>query len=162
MRRGAILLALALLASACGGDGAEPATEATETTPAASPEATETEATETEEPERVINLSSTGEKANDHGTLQVTDATVDVVLGDYFFEPTVLLGEPGATVTLQLDNQGSILHNFAIDEQAITVDVNDGEQATVDVTFPETGAVMFYCEYHPAQYMRGELSVAFA
>jgi hypothetical protein len=44
-----------------------------------------------------------GVEANDHGTKQVEDSgKTEVELDDFYFEPTVLEGEPGQTVTLEL------------------------------------------------------------
>ena len=97
-----------------------------------------------------------GVSANDHGTKQVSGET-EVELDDYYFEPTVLKGEPGARVTLELDNEGKVEHNFSIDAQGIDEDVEAGETATVTVTIPRSGEVSFFCKYHKSMGMAGAL-----
>ena len=69
-------------------------------------------------------------------------------LDDYYFKPTVLKGSPGQKVTLELENEGSVEHNFTIDSQGIDKDLEAGEDAKVTVTIPKSGALSFYCKYH--------------
>jgi plastocyanin len=97
-----------------------------------------------------------GVSANDHGTTQVSGKT-DVELDDYYFEPTVLQGDPGTRVTLELENEGNVEHNFSIDAQGIDEDIDAGETATVTVTIPRSGVISFYCKYHKSMGMAGAL-----
>ena len=76
---------------------------------------------------------------------------------DFYFEPTIIEGKPGQTVKLELKNEGKNLHNFSIDSQGIDQDVNTDSSATVTVTIPQSGFVEFFCKYHRAQGMVGEL-----
>jgi hypothetical protein len=48
-----------------------------------------------------------GVNANNHGTKTVS-TSAEVELDDYYFEPTVIQGKPGSSVTLELKNEGSI------------------------------------------------------
>lgn len=100
-----------------------------------------------------------GVSANDHGSKQVSGQT-EVELDDYYFEPTVLKGKPGARVTLELKNEGKVEHNFSIDAQHIDKDVEAGKNATVTVTIPQSGQVSFYCKYHKSMGMAGALAAA--
>ena len=81
-----------------------------------------------------------GVEANDHGTKAVEDSgKTEVELDDYYFEPTVLEGKPGQTVTLELKNEGQVEHTFTIDSQGIDQDVQPADEAEVDVTIPTYG-----------------------
>ena len=98
-----------------------------------------------------------GVPANNHGTKSVSSqATVE--LDDYYFNPTVLKGKPGSSVTLELKNEGSVEHNFTIDSQGIDKDLKAGEDAKVSVTIPKSGSISFYCKYHKNRGMAGALS----
>jgi plastocyanin len=94
--------------------------------------------------------------ANDHGTKDVSgESEVEVELDDDYFEPTVLEGTPGQKVTLELENEGGSEHNLTIDELQIDQDVEPGDEAEVEVTFPESGTLTFFCKYHRDQGMAG-------
>ena len=100
-----------------------------------------------------------GVVANDHGSKKVTGET-EVELDDYYFEPTILEGTPGAKIELELKNEGNEEHNLSIDSQQIDQDVEDGESAKVTVTIPPSGQVSFYCKYHKDRGMAGALSAS--
>ena len=98
-----------------------------------------------------------GVPANNHGTKSVSNEA-EVELDDYYFEPTVLKGKPGSSVTLELKNEGSVEHNFTIDSQGIDKDLKAGEDVKVSVTIPKSGVVSFYCKYHKNMGMAGALT----
>jgi plastocyanin len=100
-----------------------------------------------------------GVEANDHGSKSVSDEA-KVELDDFYFEPTVIEGKPGSTVTLELENEGQVEHSFTIDSQNVDQDVEPGESAKVTVTIPRSGAVSFYCKYHKGSGMAGALEVS--
>jgi plastocyanin len=100
-----------------------------------------------------------GQDASNHGTKDASGASsVEVEMDDYYFEPTVLKGKPGSSVTLELKNEGSVEHNFTIDSQGIDKDLEAGEDAKVSVTIPKSGVVSFYCKYHKSMGMAGALT----
>ena len=102
-----------------------------------------------------------GEKANDHGSMDVSgESELDLELDDFYFEPTVLTGSAGESLTLHLENEGSTEHNFSVTDQGIDQDVEEGEDAEVTVTFPDSGTLVFFCKYHQDMGMRGALEVA--
>ncbi len=139
LRRLAVAAVLALVAAGCGAD------DPTVNDPGAGSTAT---------------LQIGGEEANDHGTADVSGETrFAVELGDNYFEPTVLSGEGGQTVTLELTNEGAAPHTFTIDAADVDVELEPGASDEVRVTFPDDGAVVFHCHFHDAQGMRGALSV---
>jgi plastocyanin len=124
------LMALALLDSACGGSnggGSEASNQSSGT------------------------ITLEGTPANDHGTKQVS-GTVQVELGDSYFEPTILVGAPGSEVTLELVNNGELEHNINADmpqvDAAVPLDQDvrsGGGKETVKVKFPESGQLVFFC-----------------
>jgi plastocyanin len=102
-----------------------------------------------------------GEKANDHGGKDVSgEHELGLELDDFYFEPTVLTGTAGESLTLHLENEGSTEHNFSVTDQGIDQDVEDGGKADVSVTFPDSGTLVFFCKYHQNMGMRGALEVA--
>jgi plastocyanin len=94
-----------------------------------------------------------------HGTKDVSGETgkVEIEMYDNFFEPTVLEGTPGQTVTLELKNEGNAGHTFTVSEQSIDQEVEPADEAEVDVTFPESGKLTFVCRFHESGGMVGEL-----
>jgi plastocyanin len=83
----------------------------------------------------------------------------------YLFSPTVLEGSPGQRLQLVVRNEkGSgiapLLHNFQLPQQDIDVDIRPGEDATVTVSFPQSGSLTFVCKYHGDDGQAGVLSVA--
>jgi plastocyanin len=105
------------------------------------------------------------DQANDHGTEDATgkatfeiEATNDT--SGYFFKPTILQGSGGQSITLEIKNDGSVPHNFSITSMSVNVTVQPGASQEVKVTFPQTGTVEYFCSFHHALGMAGELSVA--
>ena len=101
-------------------------------------------------------IDAAGVQANDHGSKSASGET-KVELDDYYFDPTVLKGSPGQKITLELENEGSIEHNFTVESQGIDKDLEAGEDAKVTVTIPKSGALSFFCKYHKSQGMAGAL-----
>lgn len=101
-----------------------------------------------------------GETINSHGTEDVSGSDeIEIELDDFYFEPTVLQGEAGQTVTLEVGNEGEEEHNITIEDQNIDEDFEAGDSGEVEVTFPDSGQLEFFCKYHADQGMRGALEV---
>jgi plastocyanin len=129
LKLGVLVAAIALLAAACGGGGGG-------------------------------TMTIGSDKANDHGTKDVSGQSSATVSQDnFFFNPTVLKGTAGEKITIDLSNVSKTLHNFSLQAQNIDQDVQPGQKATVTVTFPSSGILEFFCKYHRASGMVGELSV---
>jgi plastocyanin len=125
-----VLVGLGLVAAACGGDEGG-------------------------------TITLDGQTANDHGTEDVSGQTeVEFEMDDFYFSPTVLRGEPGQTITLSVENEGENAHTFTADELGVDQQVEAGEDAHIDVTFPASGQVVFVCRFHEGQGMRGALEVS--
>jgi plastocyanin len=105
------------------------------------------------------------DQANDHGTQDATGKTTFEIGADndssgYYFNPTILQGSAGQSITLEIKNNGSVLHNFSITSMNVNINIEPGASQEVKVTFPQTGTVEYFCSIHHALGMAGELSVA--
>jgi plastocyanin len=65
----------------------------------------------------------------------------------------------GKQVTVTVDNQDSVEHNFTFKEANAAKDVEGGESVEVGFTDPAAGSYEFFCKYHPGQ-MKGTVTVA--
>ena len=105
-----------------------------------------------------------GQKANDHGTKTVSGSSFELEADndgkDFYFNPTILKGNPGEKVTLEIKNEGSVKHNFTVESQEIDEDLNPDQTVNVTVTFPSSGVVGFHCEYHQKLGMVGALEAS--
>jgi len=78
---------------------------------------------------------------------------------DFYFKPMTLSGKAGQTMTIELKNEGKVEHNFSIPGQSVDQNVQPGKTATVQVTFPQSGTVQFFCKFHRSRGMTGSLTV---
>jgi plastocyanin len=112
------------------------------------------------EPLERNHIAIGGRGANFHGVGGVVDGgTIEMEMDENYFEPTILKGPAGATVTIELANDGSRPHNFSVPAQGI--DLNCGVRAVgeVEVVFPRSGVLAFTCKYSTTSGMRGALAV---
>jgi hypothetical protein len=107
------------------------------------------------------------------GTLNVsgmTSAEIEVFIregykiGGWAFSSTILEGTPGQQLDLTVRNPTGkdiyeLQHNYTLEEQGISVDIEPGEEATVTVTFPESGSLTFFCRRHVDEGQAGALVV---
>ncbi len=99
-----------------------------------------------------------GAAINLHGTVRVTDAdSIEMEMYEDYFEPSVLEGRPGATVTIELHNEGTRPHNFSVPAQGIDLQCGVRARAEVEVMFPRSGVLLFSCRYTATSGMRGAL-----
>jgi plastocyanin len=94
------------------------------------------------------------------GTSVAGMTEVKLEMKDDFFSPAVLTGTPGQKVMLDLVNDGGVEHNFTLASQKVDQDVEPGESAQVQVTFPSSGVISFICEYHASRGMKGMLTAS--
>jgi plastocyanin len=101
-----------------------------------------------------------GAAINLHGIARVPDGgSVEMEMDEDYFEPSVLKGLPGATVTIELHNEGTRPHNFSVPGQGIDLQCGVRSRDDVTVTFPRTGVLVFSCKYTATSGMRGALTV---
>ena len=124
-----IIAALSVIASSCGGDGDG----------------------------ETVTIG--GQRVESHGQEDVSgESSIEFETDDFYFEPTVLIGEPGQRITLDAFNEGDAVHSITIDEQQVDRDIQPGQEGVqVAVEFPGSGAVELYCKYHRRQGMVAEL-----
>jgi plastocyanin len=95
---------------------------------------------------------------SDHGTKDVKGkGELDLEADNYYFEPTFLRGTPGQKIKLEIENDSGTLHNFSIPEQHVDVNIPRKGKVVVEVTFPSSGVVRFFCKFHESRGMNGEL-----
>lgn len=95
---------------------------------------------------------------SDHGVTEISKGgEVRLEADNFYFEPTFLRGRPGQKVKVKIENESSTVHNFSISAQQIDEDVPAGGGAEIEVTVPESGALLFVCKYHTAQGMNGQI-----
>jgi plastocyanin len=100
-------------------------------------------------------------KVNAHGTKDVKSGdSVEVETDDFYFGPTFIKGPAGAKVNVELHNEGKAKHTFTIDDQKIDQQLDPDAKATVSVTLPSSGVLVYYCQFHQNQGMQGALFTA--
>jgi len=111
------------------------------------------------ESEQATTTTIGGQAVESHGTKDVSGETgkVEIEMYDYYFEPTVLKGTPGQKVKLELKNTGNNAHTFTVSEQSVDQEVQPGDEAEADVTFPQSGELTFVCKFHQSSGMVGAL-----
>lgn len=94
----------------------------------------------------------------DRGTRDVKGLNeLDLEADDFYFSPTFLQGAPGQKLKLRVENEGEAEHNLSLGGQGVDTDIPPDGKAEVEVTFPASGALRFFCKYHADQGMNGEL-----
>jgi plastocyanin len=104
-----------------------------------------------------------GVQAESHGTKDVSGMgaeKVEIEMYDNYFEPTILKGKPGQKVTMELKNEGKAAHTFTVSEQSVDQEVQPGDEAEADVTFPDSGELTFVCKFHKSSGMVGALEAS--
>ncbi len=105
-------------------------------------------------------LSIGGEEATNHGGADVAGMTeFELELDDSYFGPTVVEGEAGQELALGLYNEGGMAHTFTIDGVVDEELPSGADGISIDIAFPDSGALLFYCRFHRQQGMLGALSV---
>ncbi len=142
---GAILAAGVLLA-ACGGD-----------------DSTTTAMPGTQENMPAMDEGMSGMDAHeDEGTSPVAEGArrVEVVAGDFAFNPDEITAEPGEDLAIVLTSE-DILHDFTIDELDAHVAAGAGETAEGGISDLEAGTYTYYCSVpgHRDAGMEGTLTV---
>jgi len=95
----------------------------------------------------------------DHGTKDVQNSSkLELEADDYYFSPTFLRGKPGQKLTLIVESEANTLHNISVPALSIDKDITPKGKVQIDVTFPASGTVAFFCKFHTSLGMNGNLS----
>ena len=138
----AAVAALIVVATACSSNTSS-SSAATSGTTSTSSSATDTSSASADTPANVVSKSTFALSAN-----------------NFFFSPSALAGSAGQKLTLTVTNAGTVTHTFTIDSEHVDVTLQPGDSQQVDVTFPQSGSVDFYCKFHVSGGMKGTLQVA--
>ena len=76
---------------------------------------------------------------------------------DNYFSPTFIKAMPGATVNVEVENEGKNQHTFTIDALKVDQVVPAGTKKELTLTLPADGVVNFYCRFHRPAGMQGAL-----
>ena len=103
-----------------------------------------------------------GEAANDRGTSSATGSEqIAVEAGSFYFSPTLITGPPGQQIELAVTAAGDGgTHNISLPEQSIDQDLTPTAGASLQVTMPTSGTVVFFCSFHRDRGMLGGLTAA--
>lgn len=91
---------------------------------------------------------------NDHGTKTFEDEG-EVELDDYYFEPTFVKLPGGASVKLELHNEGSATHTFTVPGLDVDEQLAAGATKEITVEIGTETRYEFFCRFHSDQGMRG-------
>ncbi|MDQ4148637.1 MAG: cupredoxin domain-containing protein [Actinomycetota bacterium] len=98
-------------------------------------------------------------QVNDHGSRDVSgegaEASFYMELDNFYFEPTFVKAAPGATLRLELGNEGTARHSFTMESPSVDETLEPGQMRTVEVRLPSSGVVNFVCKFHRDQGMQG-------
>ena len=109
--------------------------------------------------------------SSDDGTDGSTDGSTDtttpssggggaedqaITIADFAFDPNTLTVPSGQDVTIELTNQDDVEHNFTLDDDSVSQDVEAGEDSSVTINVTEE--IGWHCKYHPT--MTGTVSVS--
>lgn len=93
---------------------------------------------------------------NDQGSVQASGRKIELTARDSFFDPTCTTDVASGTVTVDVSNKGSAVHNLSVPDQGIDQDIEAGKSVTVHINVAAS-AVRFFCKYHRTSGMVGAL-----
>lgn len=142
---------VALVAAGCGNGGGDGAPDE------GTPEGDGAETPEEDQAGADDMPVELGGPVNNEGTERLSGAepALELEADDYYFEPTFVQAEGGATISVTVGNEGDVDHTFTIDSLGISETIAPGDSVEVQVGMPQDEALAFYCEFHDGQGMRG-------
>lgn len=113
----------------------------------------------------VLSACGGDDDSNGNGNGDSGGSSVDMEMGEMYFDPEEVSADAGSDLTINFDNAGNQLHDFTIDDfdgERVHVEVASGEEDSVTLTMPdEAGEFEFYCTIpgHRDAGMHGFLTV---
>ena len=152
-RLGAVVASVAMLAGACGGSSAPSSENAARAGESAPPAAVEPSPTSTyafaEQPFHEVSRGAcvgferVGSK--DTVTLDIHQPKSEV--GEFFY-PNCLTDVRGDRLTVKIDNNGMIMHNFIVECDDVELIVSSGDAGKIDVELGPGEEIGFQCTIH--------------
>jgi plastocyanin len=97
----------------------------------------------------LVACNPESEPSGDVGTGPAEGDAASVIADETFFEPESLDLTAGETVTVEITNEGSIVHDFSIKALDLnTGSIKSGAVVTATFEVPE-GTTKFECTFHP-------------
>jgi uncharacterized cupredoxin-like copper-binding protein len=89
------------------------------------------------------------------GATSCGGTTAELTMYDNYFKPKGIVGDVGETVTVKLENEGKLKHNFSVPLLGLVQDVEPGKTVEVTVKIPPRNDAVFFCKYHGTRYGQG-------
>jgi plastocyanin len=107
------------------------------------------------------NLGTIGVSAESMGEIQPRETvkTIEVVLNDNKFNPSVIMIPNGTTTTLILKNKSVKEHTFTVEKLGIDVEIQPGQEKTITAQPKQEGTYELICRYHIREGMVGKVIV---
>lgn len=84
--------------------------------------------------------------------------TVGIDLVNAAFAPRAIEARAGQPLVVELHNKGFTAHTFTSEELGVDVVVDRGQDRTITIPPQGTGTYRFYCRFHQAEGIRGQIS----
>ncbi|WP_066290820.1 cupredoxin domain-containing protein [Bacillus sp. FJAT-29937] len=105
------------------------------------------------------SAGSIGVLAKSDDETQPTAASIEVELGDDYFNPKDITIPNGTTTTLILKNKGKKEHTFTVEKLGIDVEIQPGKEKSITVNPKQPGTYELICRYHFQEGMVGKVIV---
>jgi hypothetical protein len=147
---GAVAVATLTVAGCASGQTAESAATPTPAQPTASPE-----------PSVGAEITVAGMTTTYHGTADVTGTpNVTINMQADYFEPTVIRGNPGQELVLNLENTTEDAHTFTTANGLADIEVKPRSVAEGKITLPASGNLAFFDRLDNDRAMAGVFTVS--
>jgi uncharacterized cupredoxin-like copper-binding protein len=107
-------------------------------------------------------LAACGGGGGGGGGSSAADAQKVEMFDEFKFSPNELTAKVGEPLKLNIVNEGSLVHDFVVDDTGTTSgELSGGESKIVEVTFQQAGEYSFHCSVpgHAAGGMVGKITV---
>jgi uncharacterized cupredoxin-like copper-binding protein len=118
----------------------------------------------------VVLAACNGDDDNgDDGADNGNGDSISMDMGEFYFDPDEISGDAGSELTIELENTGTQVHNFTLEEgdargdgfdawpeSEVQLELDEGESDSITITLPdEAGEYEFICTI-PGHYESGQ------
>ena len=93
----------------------------------------------------MLALFTAGCDYGEEGVQPDEEGVINVTAGEGYFDPDIIVVDPGQEVTVVIENLSDTDHTFTIDELDIDVSLAPEAQEEITFTATEEGTFEFYC-----------------